>query len=298
MLSGVRVSRNDVARSELDRIDHRAPEVWLLVGDDRRYGDAIPAAAWGPQGSRADTMLLCIVRTAGPILILAVPRDVVVDVAPYGRQRLGGLLDYGGRALVHGVRHVTGSPVHHYVELRMGALVELVDAVGGVEISIPRPARDLMSGLELGPGAHLLNGEQALAYARSRQYSEETASASWRPVGADDVGRLERQLALLRALHGRAAAGVRAVEALAVARAIFRNCSLDRTAGVRAVIRFVQALLGRSWETAVLPTKRVVPIDESISPFPPPHWGTASNLALMQPQAGALLAPARSAGLT
>jgi anionic cell wall polymer biosynthesis LytR-Cps2A-Psr (LCP) family protein len=84
--------------------------------------------------------------------------------------------------------------VHHYVEVDFSGFKQLVDAVGGVEICFWYPTRDLNTGLNIvEPGCHLLDGVQALAYARSRHYEELREDAKWHEDGTADIGRTKRQ---------------------------------------------------------------------------------------------------------
>jgi anionic cell wall polymer biosynthesis LytR-Cps2A-Psr (LCP) family protein len=79
------------------------------------------------------------------------------------------------------VRSNFGVDVHHYVRIQFPGLREFVDALGGVEI-------DLTTGTAgLPAGRHLLNGEQALAFIRSRE-------------GADDFTRMGSAQSFVRAL--------------------------------------------------------------------------------------------------
>ena len=103
--------------------------------------------------------------------------------------------------MVRTVKQVTGLPVHHYVEVDFVGFQSLVDDIGGVYIDFPYPARDANSGLSVDAGYQLLDGSQALAYARSRHY-QELRDGSWVSVDADDIGRTERQQKLILAILG------------------------------------------------------------------------------------------------
>jgi anionic cell wall polymer biosynthesis LytR-Cps2A-Psr (LCP) family protein len=72
-----------------------------------------------------------------------------------------------------------------------------VDAVGGYEICLERAVRDPKANLDLPAGCTLADGEQTLAWLRSRRTQELTASG-WRLVpGVNDLARNERQRAFL-----------------------------------------------------------------------------------------------------
>jgi anionic cell wall polymer biosynthesis LytR-Cps2A-Psr (LCP) family protein len=81
----------------------------------------------------------------------------------------------------------------------------LVDAVGGVTIDFPNPAFDNNTGLDIKTaGPHDLNGEQALAYVRSRHYTEIINGKPQEDPTAD-LGRIERQQTFLRTVMGKVA---------------------------------------------------------------------------------------------
>ena len=85
-------------------------------------------------------------------------------------------------------------PIHHYVEIDFSGFKSLVDALGGVQICVDYATRDVSTGLDITePGCHVLLGEQALAYARSRHYEELREDGEWHEDPASDLGRTKRQ---------------------------------------------------------------------------------------------------------
>jgi len=79
--------------------------------------------------------------------------------------------------------------VDHYVEIGMGGVAGLVDAVGGVELCYDSDVDDEFSQLRWTAGCHTVDGTTALAFARMR-YSD--------PLG--DLGRVQRQQQLIGAV--------------------------------------------------------------------------------------------------
>ena len=282
------LQRNAVTGAHLDPPPAGMPENWLIVGGDRRAGALPGAVATGqPLGSRADTILLVAVQDRCAHLV-AVPRDLKVRVDPLGEQRLGGLLDYGSPVLVRGVRTALGVPVHHYVQVDMIAVVEGVNALGGVSIDVPVDARDLRTGLALTAGQTRLDGQGALAFVRSRQY-EELRDGGWVAQGADDRGRLARQLLLVDSLRRWAAEGMTVGRARALVDAVAPHVSLDRGTGAFEVAELVKSMTGELWSAEMLPTARVIPLEESLSPFWPPHVGTTGAVERTEPSASEAL---------
>ena len=87
-----------------------------------------------------------------------------------------------------------GLPIHHYVEIDFSGFKSLVDSLGGVQICVNYATRDVSTGLNITEGGcHILDGVQALAYARSRHYEEYREDEEWHEDPASDLGRTKRQ---------------------------------------------------------------------------------------------------------
>lgn len=179
------------------------PSTFLLIGSDSRenipddFDDFFGVAP----GQRADViMLLQVLPDEGRAQILSIPRDLKVELDGYGIQKINAAYAFGGGPLlVSSVREATGLPIHHYVEVDFAGFAAIVDEVGGVSINFPNPARDGKSGLSVPAGLQHLDGEEALAYARSRSY-QESRDGQWVSVDATDIGRMGRQQELIFAI--------------------------------------------------------------------------------------------------
>jgi len=103
-----------------------------------------------------------------------------------------------------------GIPIQHFIEVDFRGFKGLVDAVGGVPVYFENPARDKNTGLNIpNAGCVNLNGDQALAYARSRHY-EYKVNGKWRTDGTGDLGRISRQQDFIRrSLKKAVAKGIR-----------------------------------------------------------------------------------------
>jgi LCP family protein required for cell wall assembly len=98
--------------------------------------------------------------------------------------------------MVDTVSRETGIEINHYVQVDFVGFQAIVDKLGGVPINFPFPARDTKSGLRVEAGTQNLDGQEALAYARSRTY-QELQNGSWVSVDANDIGRTRRQQQLI-----------------------------------------------------------------------------------------------------
>ena len=178
---------------------------YLIVGIDSRAGitaDDPNAAAFIAEevsGARTDTILVLHVQ-GSTSTITSVPRDLwVTDPATGQKGRINSTFASGPADLVRAVESL-GIPVDHYLQIDFVAFSKMVDALGGLTIEFPHPARDDHSGLYVDTtGPVRLDGSGALAYVRSRYYTE-LVDGKWRVDGTADIGRTMRQRAFLTAL--------------------------------------------------------------------------------------------------
>ncbi|MDO8364960.1 MAG: LCP family protein [Actinomycetota bacterium] len=188
-------------------------ENYLLVGSDSRdQGDPNTGDAGSVTGSRSDTIIVLRVdKSDESASLLSIPRDLYIETAEH-TGRINGAYNDGPAALV---RAVQGGelqiPVHHYVEIDFFGFKDLVEALGGVQVCFTLPTRDINTGLNIvAPGCYLLDGTQALAYARSRHYEEQFLDGSWHEDPTSDLGRSTRQRAFINACLQTALAQVKA----------------------------------------------------------------------------------------
>ena len=179
-----------------------AIENFLLVGSDSRAGAdpaSVDAGGIGTEaevsGHRSDTiMILRREISSGDVSLLSIPRDLWVHVPGHdGNRRINSAFNDGPEILVQTLQEELGMPIHHYVEIDFGGFKALVDALGGVEVCVDYATRDVSTGLNIPePGCHVLDGVQALGYARSRHY-EEFRDGEWHEDPSSDLGRTKRQ---------------------------------------------------------------------------------------------------------
>ena len=180
--------------------DGRSRFTLLVAGIDRRPDE-------GGLAFRTDSMMLISIDPESErIGILSLPRDLYVHIPNYEEQRLNAALffgetqwrGYGPTLLLQTVQANLGIRVRAYALLDFSAFIALVDAVGGIDVileeAIDDPAYpDLYRGYDpfyLSAGAHHLDGEDALKFARTRH-------------GGSDMQRSARQQQVLFALRER-----------------------------------------------------------------------------------------------
>jgi len=172
--------------------------VYLIVGTDSRENlpDDLEGSFGDFAGARADVIILAQVAN-GRRQLLSVPRDLKVDIPGHGTNKVNAAYAFGGPdLLVETVALATGIRPNHYLEVEFGGFAGIVDALGGIELDFPYPARDAKSGLNVDAGTQTVDGATALAYARSRSY-EELQDGSWVSQSGGDIARTARQREVL-----------------------------------------------------------------------------------------------------
>lgn len=171
----------------------------LLVGADRRQGltreQQNRLHLGRAEGQRSDTMMLVhINREHDQISVVSLPRDSWVNVPRYGQRKINSAYTLGGPKLaMETVKQNTGMQLDHYVEVNFLGFLKVVDALGGVEVCVPKPIQDSASGLNLRAGKQLLGGAEALGYVRARHiYSNQ------------DLGRIDAQQRFMASMLTRA----------------------------------------------------------------------------------------------
>ena len=160
---------------------HIKPFTIMILGIDSR----------GETKARSDTMMLAAVNPAlQKVSLLSIPRDTLVSIPGYGRDKFNHSMFYGGPPLVKKtIENFFDIGVDHYVTIDFEGFTKLVDEVGGVEVDVKRRMKyhDPTDGtiIDLHPGVQKLDGKQALDYARFRKSD----------IGSDasDFDRMARQ---------------------------------------------------------------------------------------------------------
>ncbi|MEU6096520.1 LCP family protein [Streptomyces sp. NPDC047079] len=179
---------------------------YLIVGSDSRAGMSAEEKkklhTGSAEGKRTDSMMILHVGGNGDTLI-SLPRDSDVEIPTYKGSTSGKVYQGTGRhvklnaayaedgpeLLVRTVEYNTGLHIDHYVEIGFAGFANIVDAVGGVELTIDKGFKDKYSGADFKTGKQTLNGQQALAFVRTRH-----------AFAASDLQRTKNQQKFLSAL--------------------------------------------------------------------------------------------------
>jgi LCP family protein required for cell wall assembly len=140
----------------------------LVLGSDSN-----PARLAHSRYYRTDAIILLSVDAAHKrVSMTSLPRDVV-DV-PLGngavwRQKVNGIaFALGEKAMKRAMAATFGVPIDYYVEINMSDFAALVDAIGGIDMRVPRAIDDRSIQLRISAAPHHMIGAVALKYARSR----------------------------------------------------------------------------------------------------------------------------------
>ena len=188
--------------------DFNEPLTFLFLGVDSE-GDGLNANA----AFNGDTLMLMSFnpKTLDAIL-LSIPRDTYVPIACNNKNyaKINSSAAYGTSCVISTINNLLGINIDYYVKINFKGVVDLVEAVGGVEVNVEAPSymadkyggkvceqnSDRQFGNKLvcmNPGMQTLNGEQALAYARCRHMY----------IGSD-LDRVKHQQQVVEALANKA----------------------------------------------------------------------------------------------
>lgn len=206
-----------------------SPQNVLIIGTDSRPPDTLePGAAQeercyeqqaegaaphdGCAGARADTLM--VVRAGGgKFKKLSIPRDSYAAIPGQDPQKINGAYAFGGAALqIQTVEDFLGITIDHVVILNFTGFEDFIDAIGGVKVDVPvRLCADISGGeanggwsIDLEKGSNTLDGETALAYARTRKPSPCPGSEpSAYTEGYDDLDRAAAQQLVMNGIKQR-----------------------------------------------------------------------------------------------
>ena len=240
----------------------------LLIGSDSRVGQSSSDAshfgsATVQTGQRSDVVKILHVDPAtGAVRVLSIPRDTVVAVAGDTSQigkynRINATYNAGPDQLVQTIESDFGIPISHVVQLDFEGFRGAVDAIGGIWLNFPYPAKDVQTGLDITTaGCQHVNGGYSLAVARSRDY-EYYNNGYWQYDGTGDYGRIVRQNAFLKALINQAESKYNPLTLNAFIGSVVQGVTIDSTftvAGLVSLAREFHQFSSSSLVTAALPT--------------------------------------------
>lgn len=174
---------------------------FLVVGSDSRAKDPLAPSQFATVGDqRTDTIMLVHLQADHKHgYVISIPRDAYVYIPPGGNSTGGKLkinaaYAYGGiKLLVKTVEQFTGDRIDHVVVVSFQGLENVVDALGGVDVTVDSTTHDPETHKTFTRGVNHLSGQQALFYVRQRH-----------GLPGGDFDRIKRQHQFLAALLSKA----------------------------------------------------------------------------------------------
>lgn len=153
----------------------------------------------GAENARSDALILATLNIkTKTVKTLSIPRDSYVYIPYVDREdKITHAHAYGGTiATIDSIENLLDIPVDYYVRMNFDAFIDIVDALGGVDVEVPYNLVELNEFdekiVDLKKGLQELNGSEALALARTRKQD-------------NDIERGKRQQAILKAIAEQAA---------------------------------------------------------------------------------------------
>jgi LCP family protein required for cell wall assembly len=154
------------------------PTTILVLGTDG--GDRA-----GREGANRSDSIMLLRTDPGKrrLAYLSIPRDLQVEIPEYGLAKINAANQFGGPALaLRTVKDLTGLDVNHVIFVDFDRFEELIDAVGGIDVRVPRAIRSnrfdcpyktvarcaQWQGWRFERGVHHMDGRRALVYSRIR----------------------------------------------------------------------------------------------------------------------------------
>jgi LCP family protein required for cell wall assembly len=239
-------------------------ENYLLVGSDSREG-ADPndpdyrsiGSDTQTGGQRSDTiMVLRYDPKDKSSALLSIPRDLYVTIAgTTHKDKINSAFGKGPDVLVKTVQQALGIPIHHYIQVNFAGFKNIIDAIGGVDVSFDTPLFDANTGFRVKkPGCIHLNGVQARQYVRSRHMQIEI-KGKWSEDGTADIGRIGRQQGFMR-LAMNQAIGVASGDPVAAGNllsAALKNLTFDKGIDLPGLVNQLRKLGGAGLDTYTVP---------------------------------------------
>ena len=196
----------------------------LVLGCDEREGE---------NQARADVIIVATIRPDDKeVSLFSIPRDTRVSIEGHGKDKINHAMAFGGIPLItDSVELLLGIHIDHAVKVNFDGFINVIDALGGVNINVPEKMYKPLEAIDLLPGYQTLYGEDALAFVR------------WRGDGLGDYGRIARQQQFIAALTEKVK-NMSVGQALDVLDAVMDSIETDMS--VREMTSYATNLIGLS----------------------------------------------------
>ena len=160
----------------------------LILGLDNRPTTGVDSKEGGGANTNeadANTDTIMLWRIGGGVSRrLSIPRDTLVNIPGHGEEKINAAWAQGGPGLaLKVIKQFTGLQINHVIVVDLGNFPKFIDDIGGITVKTGRICSNISGGtarggftLDLNPGVHHLNGEQAMILARTRENACNPAS--------------------------------------------------------------------------------------------------------------------------
>ena len=159
----------------------------LVMGTDFVYDRPYHQTNQTDHDGNSDTIILLNINPISDrFTLMSIPRDTLVEIPGYGERKLNAALPFGGPKLaIETLKNNFGIRVDHYITIHPNALIQSIDALGGINVFVDRDMfyQDRAAKLDINfkEGWKNLSGQEAMAFIRFRMEAR------------GDIARAERQ---------------------------------------------------------------------------------------------------------
>ncbi|BBA98189.1 putative transcriptional regulator [Actinacidiphila reveromycinica] len=255
------VGKDSAGTEKADAFGRKPINILVMGSDGRTSAEDCKlgggCATTGVQtGENADVeMVLHISADRSNATVMSIPRDTEVDVPACTDPKTGAktagyhgminsALAYGQACQVATVHKLTNIPIDHFIQVDFSGVVDMSDAVGGVQVCVSGDVYDTYSHLKLSKGTHTLKGVGALEFLRSRHGFGD----------GSDLGRTYAQHAFLSSLIRKfksAGTLTNPTSVYKLANAATKALTVDTGLGT------IKKLIGLAGDVNKVPTKRI-----------------------------------------
>lgn len=186
--------------------DVSKPFTILLIGIDSAKDGLKQADSFNGDS----LMVVTFNPTTMTATMLSIPRDTYVPIACFPGQyenKITHSAARGTNCVINTIQNFLDIKIDYYMKINFTGLVDLVDAVGGIEVDVPYSFCEQNSKREFGnstiyvkKGLQTLNGEQALAFSRNRKNNYQYCSKEWTQGNRSDFIRANNQQTVVQAI--------------------------------------------------------------------------------------------------
>ncbi|MEW9502275.1 LCP family protein [Jeotgalibacillus marinus] len=225
--SAVNKSYDDLNRNQSDirdqMVDPATDDVSILfLGVDS--SDSRESQGMTSDNSRTDAMVLATLNNEKKsVNLVSIPRDTLTYIPEVGYEdKIAHAHAFGGpQASMETVESLLDVPVDYYVRMNFNAFIDVVNSLDGVSIDVPfeffeQDSSDKKDAIHLLPGMQTLDGEEALAFARTRYYD-------------NDIERGKRQVELIEAIMDKSTSATSINKYSSVIQAVGQNLKTNLT---------------------------------------------------------------------